>query len=81
MTEPEFCEAVQAVAAAYREGNDAETDLLRDLIKTSLRPKERQEIVLGLAAAYAGGEFPAHLLYELDPSRSGSCRSTPPSPG
>lgn len=75
MTEPAFRAAVETVAAAYRGDATADADSLRERIKTSLTPDELREIVLGLDAGFRGGEFPAHLLLDLDPARSG--RSAP----
>jgi hypothetical protein len=71
MTDQEFRDAVQAVAAAYRGDASADAEALRERIKTSLTPDELREIVHGLDSAFQGGEFPAQLLLELDPARSG----------
>ena len=71
MTDPEFRDAVRAVAAADRGKDSTEVDALRERIKTSLTPEELREIVLGLDVVFQGGEFPTQLLLELDPARSG----------
>jgi hypothetical protein len=71
MTEPEFKDAVRAVAAADRGEGSTDADALRERIKTSLTPDELREIVHGLDSLFQGGEFPAQLLLELDPARSG----------
>ncbi|MGI9019740.1 MAG: hypothetical protein ACR2G3_03395 [Solirubrobacterales bacterium] len=79
MTEPEFRDAVHTVADVYRGKAHADADLLRARIKTSLTPDELREIVLGLDATFRGGKFPAEILMNLDPARSG--RRTPDAPG
>jgi hypothetical protein len=79
MKEPAFKEAIHKVAEDYRGKAHADADLLRARIKTSLTPDELREIVLGLDAKFRGGEFPAEVLVNLDPARSG--RRTPDTPG
>jgi hypothetical protein len=71
MTDPEFREAVHAVAAADRGEDSTDADALRERIKTSLTPDELRGIVGGLDAAFQGEQFPEQLLLELDPARSG----------
>jgi hypothetical protein len=77
MTDPEFRDAVRAIAAADRGENLTDADALRQRIKTSLTPDELREIVLGLDVLFKGGEFPAHVLLELDPARSGRKSEVP----
>lgn len=72
MDEAQFKDAINQVAASYRNEEPLSTLTLRERIKADLAPDELRTVVLALDATFRGEAFPPDVLDRLNLKSAGA---------